>query len=137
MIASGARGFVSKLIKLKHLPYAITEINNGLIYIDPILRIKDICRLCLMNERFHQKKNLGVFKLTPKQKEIISLYATSASQQDIAKALSVSTKTLENRVKNVSNLFNVKCRHDLTLNSIRFGIIRVARLFKPPSSPEL
>lgn len=130
MISCGAWGYVSKLYDMKNLPQAIIEVAKGILYIDPILQIKEISREHLMKTRENQKEQLDKLNLSFKQKEIISLYTTSASQKEIANALSLSTKTIENRVKNVSEILHVNNRQEFTIESLRRGFTRLARIFK-------
>jgi DNA-binding NarL/FixJ family response regulator len=130
MIGCGAWGYVSKLYDMKSLPDAIREVANGLIYIDPVLRLKTISRDQLMYERKNQKRDYEKLKLSLKQKELIGLYTTTASQKEIAIALSLSTKTIENRVKSVSEILNVTNRQEFTIESLRRGFTRIARIFK-------
>ncbi|MBY0481803.1 MAG: response regulator transcription factor [Chitinophagaceae bacterium] len=131
MIGCGALGYVSKLHEMRNLPLAIAEVANGYVYIDPVLQIKNINREELMEERKKQKKTLENLKLSLKQKEIIALYTTSAGQKEIATALSTSPKTIEKRVKTVSEILNVTNRQEFTLESFRKGFARLARIFKP------
>lgn len=130
MIGCGAWAYVSNLYEMKNLPQAISTVANGFVYIDPLLQIKEISREQLMTERKNQKKKLDKLKLSLKQKEIIALYTTSASQKEIANALSLSTKTIENRVKSVSEILLVTNRQEFTIESIRRGFTRLARIFK-------
>ena len=65
-----------------------------------------------------------------KQRELMTLYTTSAKQKEIAKTLSVSQKTLENRVKQLSETLNVTSRQEFTLKCISKGLSRMARIFK-------
>ena len=83
-----------------------------------------------MHERKNQKRQLERLKLSKKQKELIALYTTNASQKEIASALSLSTKTIENRVKSISEILNVYNRQEFTLESFRRGFVRIARIFK-------
>ena len=68
-------------------------------------------------------------KLSAKQKEIIALYSTTAGQKEIADALSVSSKTVEKRVKTVSGKLKVLSRQEFTIQSLRKGFTRLARIF--------
>ena len=128
MIGCGAMGFVSKLFELGNLLNAISDIKKGLVYIDPVLHIKDINRIKLIESR---KQNHAELNFTKKQRELMTLYTTSAKQQEIAKTLSVSQKTLENRVKQLSETLNVTSRQEFTLKCISKGLSRMARIFKP------
>lgn len=130
MIGCGAWGFVSKLYEMRNLPFAIEAVANGLVYIDPALHLKDISREKLMGERNNQKHQLNKLKLSNKQKEIIALYSTSAGQKEIATTLSVSSKTIENRVRTVSEILKVTNRQEFTINSLRQGFTRIARVFR-------
>lgn len=129
MLACGAYGYVSKLYDMKNLPDAITAVANGNVYIDPVLQLKNINRTQLMAERKNQKQLQDKLKLSSKQKEIIALYTTTAGQKEIADALSVSSRTVENRVKTVSDKLKVLNRQEFTLESFRKGFTRVARIF--------
>lgn len=129
MIACGAYGYASKLHNLQNLPKAIAAIAGGNLYIDPILQLEHINREQLMDERKNQKQLQDKLKLSPKQKEIIALYTTNASQKEIAATLSVSQKTVENRVRDVSGILKVASRQEFTLKSIRKGFTRLARIF--------
>lgn len=130
MLACGAYGYASKLFNIKNLQEAIVSVANGMVYIDPLLGIKSINREQLMSERKNQKHLLDKKGLSAKQKALIALYSTSASQDEIAEVLSVSSKTVENRVRDISKTLEVTSRLELTLKSIRNGYIRVARIFK-------
>ena len=130
MLACGALGYASKLFNIKNLQEAIVSVSNGMVYIDPLLGIENINREQLMAERRNQKHLLDKKGLTAKQKALIALYSTSASQDEIAEALSVSYKTVENRIKGISKTLEVTSRLELTLKSIRNGYIKVARIFK-------
>lgn len=129
MIACGAFGYVSKLYEMKNLANAIRAVANGNVYIDPVIQLENIDRVQLMNIRKKQKQLQDKLKLSPKQKEIIALYTTTAGQREIANALSVSSKTVENRVKTVSGKLKVHNRQEFTLESFRKGFARVARIF--------
>ena len=83
-----------------------------------------------MLERKKQKKLLNESNLTLKQKVLIALYTTSASQIEIANILSVSQKTVENRISDISGILKVTSRQAFTLNCIRYGFTKVARIFK-------
>lgn len=129
MIACGAYGYVSKLFEMKNLIEGIELVMKGNIYIDPVLKINTINRELLTTERKRQKELQDHLKLTCKQKELLALYTTTASQKGIASLLSISTKSVENQVRNISGIFDVKSRQELTLKSIRKGLTRVARIF--------
>jgi DNA-binding NarL/FixJ family response regulator len=130
MFACGAYGYVSKLHNMKNLSKAVTAVTMGNTYLDPILQIESVNRDLLMTEMKLQKQLQNKLKLSPKQKEIIALYTTNASQKEIAAALSVSSKTVENRVKTVSGILNVSNRQQFTTISIRKGFTRLARIFR-------
>lgn len=130
MIACGAYGYVSKMNNMKNLSNAIIAVIEGNVYIDPVLEIKDINREHLMGERKKQKHVYGESILTLKQKAMIALYTTTASQKEIATTLSISQKTVENQVRNISDILKVSSRQAFTLMSIRNGLTKVARIFK-------
>lgn len=130
MIGCGAYGYACKLYNIKNLPNAIIGVAKGNVYIDPILEIKGINRKTLMLKRRKQKQFMNESKLTLKQKAIIALYTTSASQKEIATTLSISQKTVENRIGDISGILKVTSRQAFTLNCIRNGFTKVARIFK-------
>ena len=130
MIACGAYGYVSKLFEMKNLIDGIESVRKGDVYIDPILHLKGINRELLIEERKHQKEIQGDLNLSYKQKALMALYTTSASQKEIAASLSISTKSVENQVRDLSGILEVKSRQELTLKSLRKGFTRVARIFK-------
>lgn len=82
-----------------------------------------------MVERKKQRHLQDKLKLTIAQKTIITLYTTTASQKEIATTLSISPKTVENRVRDISSILKVSSRQAFTLISIRNGFTKVARIF--------
>jgi DNA-binding NarL/FixJ family response regulator len=130
MMACGAYGYVSKLFNMKNLTLAINSVINNIIYIDPVLKIADIDRNSLMAARKKEKQLLYNSNFTPKQMALIALYATSASQKEIAEAFSVSQKTIETRISDVARKLKFGNRQDFTLQSLRKGFIRVAHISK-------
>jgi DNA-binding NarL/FixJ family response regulator len=129
MIGCGAYGYVSKLFNISNLTSAISKVANGNIYIDPILKQDDIDRNKLFIERKKQKNSNQLSELNDKDKKLIALYNTSASQKEIADILCISENTLEKQIKKVSEKLNVKERQSFTLKSISKGLVRVARMF--------
>jgi len=130
MVACGAYGYTSKLYNMKNIPNAIISVAAGNFYIDPILQLEAINREYLISERKKQKLFQQESKLTIKQKAMISLYTTNASQKEIATTLSISQKTVENQVRDISGILKVNSRQEFTLKSIRKGFTRLARIFK-------
>ncbi len=129
MLACGAYGYVTKVFDMKNLPAAIIAVANGDVYIDPVLQLEGINREQLMADRKNQKRFQDKLKLSTKQKEILALYTTTAGQKEIADALSISARTVENHVKTVSDKLKVVNRQELTIKSIRNGFTRLARIF--------
>jgi DNA-binding NarL/FixJ family response regulator len=129
MFACGAYAYISKHFDARNLCSAILAVVEGETYVDPLLGIPGIDRNRLMNERKNQKASLNLLGFTPRQKAIMSLYGSSAHQREIAKIFSVSLKTVENHVRDISLKLEVKSRQELTLKNIRKGIIRLARIF--------
>jgi len=129
MISCGAYGYVSKLFDIGNLSLAINRVAKGIVYIDPILNQDDIDRNKLFIERKKQKNSNQLSELNDKDKKLIALYNTSASQKEIADILCISENTLEKQIKKVSEKLNVKERQSFTLKSISKGLVRVARMF--------
>ncbi len=130
MIGCGAYAFVSKLYGIKNLSNAIDAVTVGEVYIDPLLLLETIDRDQLMKDRKKHKRLYDTSALTSKQKALAALYATGASQKEIAGSMDLSQSTVENNTNILTEKLEIENRQHLTLNSIRNGFSRIAKIFK-------
>jgi DNA-binding CsgD family transcriptional regulator len=63
------------------------------------------------------------YGLTPREKQVLQLLAHGHGDKEVAKALSVSTRTIESHVANILDKMHAKSRTDAVAMAIRAGIV--------------
>ncbi|MDR2793334.1 MAG: response regulator transcription factor [Treponema sp.] len=97
----GAQGYVSKAALEDELVRAIDTVLNGEIYLDPSL------------EKLIDKKNDVYTLFTRRERDILTLIKRHYGNQQIAKELSLSLRTVENYLTRIYDKTGVKYRNDL------------------------
>jgi DNA-binding NarL/FixJ family response regulator len=65
----------------------------------------------------------GQLELTPRQREVLQLYAEGLSAKEVAAVLHISTRTAENHKARIMSLLGISTTADLVHYAIRHGII--------------
>lgn len=122
MLEAGASGYVPKRAAPDELLTAIRAASRGEVYLYPSLA-KLLVKDYLSQEREQENKPL-LDGLTEREQEVLSLLADGATNDEIAKSLVISPKTVERHRENIMHKLNLHSRAELVRYAIRKGIIK-------------
>ena len=114
----GNAGFVLKHAAASELVIAIEQVWQGKPYVSPKLR----SRVCA--EHRTQASPLPK-SLTPRQRDIVQLFAEGYGLKEIAARLNLSLKTIEFHKHHIMEEFNLKSNADLVLLAVTKGLIAI------------
>jgi DNA-binding NarL/FixJ family response regulator len=114
----GAVGFVLKQSGASELLKAIESVLEGKPYLTPRLKTQDWAAAKARARQYYRD-------LTPRQRDVVQLFAEGRSMKEIADILSVSHKTVEFHKHQVMELFNLSSNADLVLFALQHGLIHV------------
>jgi len=117
VIRAGARGYVTKTISGPELTHAITRVADGDAVFSPRLA-------GFVLDAFATDPEVGrgatptfdpeLDQLTPREREVLRLIARGYTYKEVARELSISTKTVESHVSAVLRKLQLSNRHQLT-----------------------
>ncbi|MDR1761675.1 MAG: response regulator transcription factor [Bacteroidales bacterium] len=120
LIKAGAKGFLAYDASKKDLLEAVYSLRSGYDYFSKC--ITDI----IVNHYAHDAShNAELEKLSQREKEIISLWGNSYSNQEIANKLFISVRTVESHKTHIMQKLNLKTAVDLMKYAIKNNIIRL------------
>jgi DNA-binding NarL/FixJ family response regulator len=124
----GPVAFVLKHSAGPELLEAINEVMRGHSYLTPKLRAADWVEAKARARQFSKD-------MTPRQKDIVQLFAEGRPMKEIAGLLHLSEKTVEFHKHHIMVAFNLKSNADLVLFALSQGLIAPdrTRLFIRPS----
>lgn len=120
MLQAGVSGYVPKRAAPEELLTALQTAIEGDVYLYPSLA-KLLVKDYLTAEREPSSKVDG---LTEREQEVLTQLAAGASNDEIAAALSISSKTVNRHRENIMRKLNLHSRADLVKYAIRKGIIQ-------------
>lgn len=122
MLEAGASGYVPKRAAPEELLTAIRAAATGEVYLYPSLA------KLLVKDFLSQERPAGETAvtdgLTDREHEVLTYLAEGASNDEIAKALVISPKTVERHRENIMRKLNLHSRSELVRYAIRKGIIK-------------
>lgn len=122
MLDAGASGYVPKRAAPQELLTAIRAAANGEVYLYPSmakLLVKDYLASELVEKDKTSSKDL-----TEREQEVLSLLAEGENNEDIARKLVISPKTVARHRENIMRKLNLHSRAELVRYAIRKGIIK-------------
>ena len=115
----GASGFVLKHSAPSELVTAIREALAGRTYVTPLIA-KEVMQAYRDGAARQQEPSR---KLTPRQREVLQLFAEGRSAKEVAAILNISPRTAEFHKARVMKLLELDTTADLTKYAVRHGII--------------
>jgi DNA-binding NarL/FixJ family response regulator len=112
----GSVGFVLKHSAGSELLKAIDAVIHGHSYINHKMMPENWAEAKVRAKQFSKE-------LTPRQRDIVQLYAEGRSMKEMAALLSLSVKTIEFHKGNIMGAFNIKNNADLILFALNRGLI--------------
>lgn len=120
----GPVAFVLKQAAGSELMVAIDHVMHGRSYLTPRLRAEDWVAAKQRARQFSKE-------LTPRQRDIVQLWAEGRSLKEIGARLNLSEKTVEFHKHHVMVAFDLKSNSELVLFALKQGLIM---LESPPST---
>lgn len=120
-LEAGADGYVLKDVSPEELIRAIRVIGEGEAYLQPSVT-KRVLQRVRGSRRLRREPHL-IEQLTPREHEILTLMATSATNKEIAGNLSISEETVRSHSKNILAKLGQPNRTQAVLYALRNGLI--------------
>ena len=122
-IEAGASGYVLKDASCEELAQAVRSVAAGRLYLSPPLMgtLFDEVRARRRGEPALADAAPGA-SLTPREREIVQLFAEDLSTQDIATRLNLSAKTVATHRENITRKLGVRGVAGLTRYAVKEGI---------------
>lgn len=114
----GQVAFVLKHSGMSELQNAIECVLRGQSYMTPKLRSEDWTEMRARVRQFSSE-------LTPRQRDIVQLFAEGGSIKEIASRLNLSVKTVEFHKHHIMSAFNLETNAALVLFALKHGLISV------------
>jgi two-component system response regulator NreC len=122
MLEAGASGYVPKRAAPEELLTAIHAAAHGEVYLYPTMA-KLLVRDFLISEPTDKERTASKI-LTDREQEVLTHLAEGESNEEIAKALVISHKTVARHRENIMHKLNLHSRSELVRYAIRKGIIK-------------
>jgi len=122
MLEVGASGYVPKRAAPEELLLAIRAAANGEVYLYPSMA-KLLVKDYLASEPTERETTTST-ALTEREHEVLTHLAEGESNDEIAKALVISPKTVARHRENIMRKLNLHSRAELVRYAIRKGIIK-------------
>ena len=120
---AGALGYVVKRSAPSELITAIREALQGRTYISPLIA-GDVLNIILTEERERPENSKP--DLTPRQREVLQLFAEGKSPKEIAAILNVSPRTVEFHKYRILEAIGGRSIAELTRYAVTHGIVHAA-----------
>lgn len=117
-LQAGAAGYLPKSAASAELNLAIEHVMNGKKYLSPTIEQRASFDLSETSPR-----QPALAELTPRQREVLTLIAEGRSTKDIARALSISVKTVETHRAQLMDRLNIHDIARLVRYAIKIGLV--------------
>jgi DNA-binding NarL/FixJ family response regulator len=114
----GAKGYLLKDTPLEELAIAIRSVHHGYTHLGPGLFEKALTSPVASNTSSIAPPELE--NLSPREREVLRLIASGASNREIAQALYISERTVKNHVTSILNQLNLRDRTQAALFASSF-----------------
>ncbi len=121
-LEAGADGYVLKEVSPEELIHAIRVIDAGEAYLQPAVTRRLLERMRGTPSGRQEPPPLAE-PLTPRERQILELMATSATNRDIAQKLVISEETVRSHTKNILSKLGQPNRTQAVLYALRHGLI--------------
>jgi RNA polymerase sigma factor (sigma-70 family) len=123
-LEAGADGYVLKEVSPEELIHAIHVVAAGEAYLEPSVT-KLVIERMRGASRAHRTPATAIEHLTPREREILQLMATSATNRDIAEKLNLSEETVRSHTKNILAKLEQPNRTQAVLYALREGLVEL------------
>ena len=119
VLRSGARGLLLKSDAAGDLVPAVTAVQQGATYFAP--KLAEFADLASDDG----PSSPGISQLTPREREIVQLFAEGNTCRQVAEALGLSIKTADTHRSKIMRKLNIHSIRDIVLFAIRNNIVQV------------
>lgn len=123
MLQAGASGYVPKRAAPDELVSAIRTVSRGEVFLYPSLASRLV--QSYLGQSPEAEENDTLDKLTPREKEVLTLIAEGLTNPEIAENLVISVKTVDRHRENIMQKLNLHSRVDLVKYAIKQGLIDI------------
>ncbi|MEH2167833.1 MAG: response regulator transcription factor [Nostoc sp.] len=109
-LKNGAMGYLLKDTPSEELAVAIRAVHKGYTHLGPGIVKKLLTKFSHVASTQSPPVPSSLTELTPREKEVLRLIATGASNREIAQELYISEGTVKNHVTNILNRLNLRDR---------------------------
>ncbi len=119
---SGASALVMKTANSEELKEAVQIVHRGGCYLSP----KFSCDLVtVLAEAARRPASDRTSRITPRQREVLQLFAEGKSMKEIAAELGLSTRTAESHKYQLMSVLGIRTNAELVQYAIKIGLIAV------------
>jgi DNA-binding NarL/FixJ family response regulator len=118
---AGVSGYLVKQAAGEELVTAIREVSQGRVYLTTLIA-KDLITALLDAQ---SSPNNGTTILTPRQREVLQLFAEGKTAKEVASSLRISARTAEGHKYEIMEALGAKTSAELVQHAIRLGLISV------------
>ncbi|MGQ9525648.1 MAG: response regulator [Armatimonadota bacterium] len=127
-VEAGAVSYVLKDVTPEELIRAIRLASKGKSLIDPGLTARILTKfrkLSSSSGHAHKDPAGAHVRLTPREREVLSLLAQGKSNKEIARTLGIAEKTVKNHMSNIFEKFQVNDRTQALIYALRHCIVQL------------
>jgi len=127
MLKAGARGYVLKTVDAQTLAHAVTTIAQGGLFFSEHLA-NALIEKCILGKNLLglESKHPGILKLSKREKEIIGMICDQLTNDQIAKKLFLSKRTIDNHRQNILNKLGMVNTAGLVRFAVEHGLVNRA-----------
>jgi DNA-binding NarL/FixJ family response regulator len=122
-LRGGAVGYLLKDVSSEKLFEAIRAADRGEYFLLPSITAKVMAEFSRLSRNAPPNGETLAEPLSPREKEILRLVATGASNRDIADTLVIAEGTVKNHLTNILGKLGVKDRMQAVLKAREYGVI--------------
>jgi len=123
-IQAGAQGYLLKDIDENELIEAIRAVHRGEALIDPTLAVRVLEEFRRLSQEHREDSQIE--KLTDGEMQVLRLVTQGADNKTVARALSLSQRTVANRLSEIYRKLHVNSRTQAALHALRHGWVQLA-----------
>ena len=121
-LRAGAAGYLLKDVSSETLLSAITAAARGEAFLQSTVTGRVVAAFARLMESGGPKAEALVLPLSPREREIVSLLGTGASNKEIADRLCLAEGTVKNHVTNILTKLDVRDRTQAALRARQLGL---------------
>ena len=128
---AGAMAYVVKSASTKEISDAVRALARGETMLGKPEKPTRYSNRVAQLDTYFQSNQPDDPILTKREQEVLQLFANGKSTVEVARALTISQKTVKNHLASIYQKLNVRDRTEAVLLAVRMGIIKLERRTRP------